>query len=169
MSSLSWIDGLVAFCLVMPAIRGWQSGIVPGLLRLGGLVAGAAAGWTFADVLAPLILKVFENLPLAAMPWICAALSALVGWNLGTLVGWLWRRSTKDDPLGWIDRVAGMFLGLAKGAAFVLVLLSAIQTALPGMRAQIRSSFVGSHAVAPMVESLATWGMRQLRDHRGSP
>lgn len=169
MSSLSWIDGLVAFCLVMPAIRGWQSGIVPGLLRLGGIAGGAALGWIFADTLQPLVLKVFANLPLSAMPWICAVLCALVGWNLGTLAGWFWRRSTKDDPVGWIDRAAGMGLGLAKGAGFVLVLLSAIQTALPGMRAQIQDSFVGSHAVAPMVESLASWGMRHWREQRGAP
>ena len=169
MTSLSWIDGLVALCLVLPAIRGWQSGIVPGILRLLGIVGGAAAGWIFSDALQPLVLKVFANLPVVAMPWICAGLCALLGWNLGTLAGWLWRRSTKDDPVGWIDRAAGSALGLAKGAGFVLVLLSAIQTALPGMRSQIRSSFVGSHAIAPMVESLATWGLRQWRERGGAP
>lgn len=168
MSSVSWIDGLVGICLVLPAIRGWQSGIVPGLLRLAGIVGGAAAGWFFADTLQPLVLKVFANLPVAAMPWICAAVCALVGWNLGTLAGWFWRRSTKDDPVGWIDRLAGMGLGIAKGAAFVLVLLSAIQTALPGMRTQIQESYVGSRAVAPLVESIAGWGMRQWRNQQGT-
>lgn len=169
MTSLSWIDGLVALCLVLPAIRGWQSGIVPGLLRLAGIVGGAAAGWTFHEALQPLVLKVFAHLPAAAMPWVCALVGALVGWNLGTLAGWLWRRSTKDDPVGWLDRAAGAGLGLAKGAGFVLVLLSAIQVALPGMREQIQSSFAGRHAVAPVVETMASWGLRQWRERRGAP
>lgn len=169
MNSLSWIDGLVALCLVLPAIRGWQSCIVPGLLRLGGIVGGAAAGWTFSDSLQPLVHQVFAHLPMAAMPWVCAVVCALVGWNLGTLAGWLWKRSTQDDPVGWVDRAAGAGLGLAKGAGFVLVLLSALQTALPGMRSQIQASFVGRQAVAPLVESLASWGLRHFRERAGTP
>jgi len=169
MNSPTWIDGLVAFCLVMPAIRGWQSGLVPGLLRLGGLVAGAAAGWTFAEPLQVWVLRVFPHLPHTAMPWICALLCAVVGWNLGALFGWLWRRSTKDDPIGWIDHIAGMALGLVKGAAFVLVLLAAIQTTMPGTRAEIHNSLVGSRALGPVIESVAVWGGKQLHDRKVLP
>lgn len=169
MNSITWIDGLVAICLFLPALRGWQSGLVPGLLRLGGIILGGAAGWFFAGSLQGLVLRFLPHLPVGAMPWICATLCALIGWNLGALAGWFWRRSTKDDPIGWIDRFAGLVLGMAKGAAFVMVLLAAIQTALPGMRAQIRASLVGSHAVAPLVESVAAWGARQLRERKVFP
>ena len=45
MSAITWVDGLVAFCLVIPGIRGWQSGLVAGLLRLAGVIVGMFLGW----------------------------------------------------------------------------------------------------------------------------
>lgn len=162
MSAFSWIDGLVLFCLAIPAIRGWQSGIVSGLLRLAGLLVGGALGWTL-----PVVHDLFHGwrpeFPAVSLPWICAFLCAILGWLVGAIAAWFWRRSTRDQPVGWIDRLAGLALGLSKGAAFTLILLASIQTALPAMRTQIRSSWTGAHAVAPVVDWLSAWGARRLR------
>lgn len=162
MSSISWVDGLVVFCLVMPGIRGWQSGLVAGLLRLAGVLAGAFLGWKLPGAHV-LVHGWWPEIPAQALPWSCALLGAIAGWVVGSIIAWIWRRSTRGQPIGWIDRVAGLALGLSKGAIFVLVLLSCIETALPGMRSQIRSSWVGKKAVAPMVEQMSAWGARHLR------
>lgn len=161
MSVVSWIDGLVLFCLAIPAIRGWQSGIVSGVLRLAGLLVGGTLGWTL-PVVHGLAQGWRPELPTASLPWICAFACALLGWLLGAVVAWIWRRSTRDQPVGWVDRIAGLALGLSKGAAFTLILLASIQTALPAMRSQIRSSWTGAHAVAPAVDRLSAWGLRRL-------
>lgn len=161
MNGISWIDGLVAVCLVVPAIRGWQSGLVAGLLRLAGILGGAVIGWMlpFAHALCH---RLRPELPISVLPWLCAFLGAILGWFLGILCAWLWRRFTKEEPVGWIDRGVGLVLGFSKGAVFVLVLLAAIQTALPGMRSQIRNSWAGRQALAPVVEYVASWGGRHL-------
>lgn len=167
MSGFSWIDGLVVFCLVVPAIRGWRSGLVAGVLRLGGILIGLAMGWMLP--LAHDVCHRFRpGLSEGALPWVCAFVGAILGWIAGILAGWLWMRFTKDEPIGWADRAAGLALGLSKGAVFVLVLLAAIQTALPVMRTQIRASWTGRHALAPLVECAASWAGRHLHKQEGA-
>lgn len=161
MNAFSWIDGLVAFCLVMPAIRGWQTGLVSGLLRLAGILLGALLGWTLTSVHG--VFHMWRpEVPVGSLPWISALVCAVAGWVVGSVAAWLWWRATKDQPVGWFDRIAGMALGLSKGAVFCLILLAGIQTAMPPMRAQVRQSWVGSHAVAPIVERISSWGAKHI-------
>lgn len=167
--ALGWVDGLVALCLAVPAIRGWQTGIVPGLLRLGGILGGAWMGWAFTPELKDHALRLVPGLGPSTAPWFCALASALLGWGVGGLAGWLWNRSTRDNPVGWIDRGSGAVLGLAKGAALVVVLLAAAQVAIPSARSDIRTSQVGRLELLPMVESVASWGLRAVRERRLIP
>jgi len=166
---LTWVDGLVAVCLVLPAIRGWQSGIVPGLLRLGGILGGAWIGWAFTPELQGFALRLVPGLSGATVPWFCAVGCAVLGWGAGGLAGWLWHRSTRDNPVGWLDRLAGAALGLGKGAIFVVVLLAAVQVAMPSTRASIHKAQVGRMELLPLVESVATWGVRAVRERRVFP
>jgi len=161
MSSISWVDGLVAFCLVIPGIRGWQSGLVAGLLRLAGLLVGLFLGWKLPAAHA-LVHGWWPAMSGPSLPWIGAFLGGVAGWFVGAVAAWIWHRSTRGQPIGWLDRTAGLALGISKGALFVLVLLSCIELSLPGMRSQIRASWVGKNALAPVLEVLSTWGSRHL-------
>jgi uncharacterized membrane protein required for colicin V production len=167
--ALGWVDGLVVLCLAVPTIRGWQTGIVPGLLRLGGIVGGAWIGWAFTPELKGIALRLVPGLVPSTVPWFCALGCALLGWGAGGFAGWLWNRSTRDNPVGWIDRGSGAALGLAKGAALVVVLLAAVQAAIPSARADIRSSQTGRLEVLPFIESVASWGLRAVRERRVIP
>ncbi|MCB9496097.1 MAG: CvpA family protein [Fibrobacteria bacterium] len=169
LAGFSWIDGLLALCLLVPAIRGWQTGLVPGLLRLGGVVGGALVGWFQAPLVTGLVPDGVGLPPEAALPWVAALGCAVLGWVVGIVAGWAWRRSTKGDPIGWLDRVAGGVLGAAKGAAFALVFLAVLQTSLPATRPHLQHSLVGSQAVAPLVHRLASLGTELLHSEGGAP
>lgn len=162
MSAITWVDGLVAFCLVIPGIRGWQSGLVAGLLRLAGVIVGMFLGWKLPGAHG-LVQGWWPGMSPMALPWVAAMTGGVAGWIVGAIAAWIWRRSTRGQPIGWIDRTAGLALGVSKGALFVLVLLSCIELSLPGMRSQIRTSWVGRMALAPVIEGLSAWGTRHLR------
>ncbi len=156
MTGMNGIDILVLVCVAFPAVSGVRHGLVAGLLRLAGLFAGLAlAVWKMplASQFAGTTLGIGgTGAPLAAL-----VAGLLAGWILGMLAGWAWKRFSEGTQIGWADRLAGLAMGLVKGAAFALVLLAGASIAAPNLRAAIRSSWTGKHALEPAVNTTRVW------------
>jgi len=153
---MNWIDFLVSGCVLVPGISGFRSGLVAGLLKLAGIVAGVAlAIWKM-----PLITHVAATTlgfqgpgaPLAAL-----GMGVFVGWILGMLAGWAWKKFSENTQIGWADRFAGFAMGALKGTAFALALLAGASIATPALRADIKASWVGRHALEPAVNATRVW------------
>lgn len=153
---MNWIDFLVSGCILVPGISGFRSGLVAGLLKMAGMLAGLAlAVWKMplATHFAATTLGIKgSGAPLAAL-----ALGVFIGWILGMLAGWAWKRFADGTQLGWADRLAGFAMGAVKGTAFALVFLAGASIATPALRADIKASWVGRNALDPAVNATRVW------------
>ena len=156
MTGINGIDIVVLVCVAFPTVSGFRHGLVAGLLRLAGLFAGLAlAVWKMplASQFATATLGIQgSGAPLAAL-----AAGVFGGWILGMLTGWAWKRFSEGTQIGWADRLAGLAMGLVKGAAFALALLAGASLATPKLREPIRSSWTGRHALDPAVNATRVW------------
>jgi len=153
---VNWIDFLVSGCVLMPAISGFRVGLVAGLLKAAGILAGIAlAVWKmpFLVQFATATLGFSStSAPLAAL-----ATGFLGGWILGMLAGWAWKKASEGTEIGWADRFAGFAVGAIKGVVLTLAVLAGLSIALPGARADLARSWTGRHALEPLVKTTRTW------------
>lgn len=153
---MNWIDFLVSGCVLMPAISGFRVGLVAGLLKAAGILAGIAlAVWKmpFLVQFATATLGFSStSAPLAAL-----ATGFLGGWSLGMLAGWAWKKASEGTEIGWADRFAGFAVGAIKGVVLTLAVLAGLSIALPSARADLARSWTGRHALEPLVKTTRTW------------
>jgi len=153
---MNWIDFLVSALVLMPAISGFRNGLVAGLLRGIGILAGIGlAIWKM-----PLLTNIGMTTlgcQKSTVPLFVLAFGVVAGWLVGTLAGWAWKKASEGTEIGFADRAAGFAVGAVKGSLLALGVLAALTIAMPGMRAQLQNSWTGKHALDPAVKSTRTW------------
>jgi len=153
---MNWIDFLVSGLVLMPAISGFRNGLIAGLLRAAGILAGLAlAVWKM-----PLLTNIGMTTlgcQKSTVPFFVLAFGIVGGWLLGTLAGWAWKKASDGTEIGFADRAAGFAVGMVKGSLLALAILAALTIAMPAMRGQLQASWTGRHALEPAVKSTRTW------------
>lgn len=153
---MNWIDFLVSGLVLLPAISGFRNGLIAGLLRGIGIVAGIGlAIWKM-----PLLMDVGVTTlgcQKSTVPLFVLALGVVAGWVVGMLAGWAWKKTTEGTEIGFADRAAGFAVGVVKGSLLALAILAALTIAMPKMRGQLQASWTGRHALEPAVKSTRAW------------
>lgn len=117
-----WLDGLLVIPLLWLAYQGFTKGFIMEVTRLLALVAGIYLAARFASLLAEYLYKntslTNEFLPIIAFALILVGVMVLV-----YLFGKMLESVMKMAALGWADKAAGAFLGVARGVLMISVLL----------------------------------------------
>ncbi len=153
---MNWIDFLVSGCVLVPAISGFRNGLIAGLLRAAGILAGLGAVIWKMPVLTNFGISTLgftkTTAPLAAL-----GLGVIGGWVLGVAAGWAWKRASEHSEVGMADRFAGFAVGAIKGSLLSLVVLAVLSIALPNVREDLKHSWTGRHALEPAVKTTRSW------------
>ena len=153
---MNWIDFLVSGCVLVPAISGFRNGLVSGLLRAAGILAGIGLVVWKMPLVTGFAISVLgfqkTSAPLAAL-----AFGVIAGWLIGIFAGWAWKKASDGTQAGMADRFAGFAVGAIKGSLLALAVLAGITIAMPASRADVSSSWTGKHALEPAVKSTRTW------------
>lgn len=116
---MNWVDIGIIVVLVLAAISGWRSGMIPGLVLLGGILIGTAIAGRYAQPLGNLLLSNHGHAKVAGFA-IIIGLAVLVTWPLG-----IWLQNVAHALwLGWVDRLGGVVLGVAVSLLLLSVLLT---------------------------------------------
>lgn len=153
---MNWIDFLVSGCVLVPAISGFRNGLIAGLLRAAGILAGIGlVVWKMPFVTGFAISMLgFQK---AGAPLAALGFGVVGGWLIGILAGWAWKKASDGTQVGKADRFAGFAVGAIKGSLLALVVLAGITIAIPSARADVSSSWTGKHALEPAVKSTRLW------------
>ncbi len=116
------LDILLIIVLVLSMIEGFRKGFIEELAALVGLILGIWAALHFSGFVAQLLASQFDinsqYLPIFAFVgiFIGVVISTSI---LGSIAG----KVIKAISLGWLNRLAGLFFGLIKGALILSILL----------------------------------------------
>ncbi len=116
------LDILLIIVLVLSMIEGFRKGFIEELAALIGLILGIWAAIHFSGFVAHLLTNHFDihaqYLPVFAFIGIFIAV-VIAASVLGSIAG----KIIKAISLGWLNRLAGLFFGLVKGALILSILL----------------------------------------------
>ena len=143
---MNLVDIVILLLLVLSAVLGYRSGIIQSCFSLFGLVAGIAiASWNYKHF-AGEITDTVHSKPLAEA--ICFCLIALAGMVVAGLLGMLLKGLIHGVGLGWLDRLAGLFFGILRGALLVTLCIVTLAAFFPDTRwlgdAQLARYFLGT-------------------------
>jgi uncharacterized membrane protein required for colicin V production len=165
--SANWVDLLVAVLVGIPLASGVKDGLVSGLLRGAGLVLAAAlAVWKMPY----LVLVIGRTLGLTgpSAPLGVLGLALAAGWLLGMLAAWIWKK-VSAGTMGWADRLAGGVFGAVKGAVVALGVVAGLSLLFPPARASAQQSWLGHHALGPMMEGSRAWVEGRIHKWKAAP
>jgi uncharacterized membrane protein required for colicin V production len=164
--SINGVDLLVAVVVAVPMATGIKDGLISGLLRAGALVlACGLAVWKMGTLAAWATST--AGIPASAAPVAVLASGLALGWVVGGLCGWIWRKVSAGS-IGWADRLAGGCAGAIKGLLVALVVVAAASLVSPAFRASARSSWTGSHT-GPLLDKSRSWLDARLRSRGTVP
>lgn len=136
------LDILLIIVLILSMIEGFRKGFIEELAALVGLILGIWAALHFSGFLAKQLESFWEinsqYLPVFAFAGIFIAV-VITASVLGSIAG----KFIKAISLGWVNRLAGLFFGLIKGAlilSILLVIFSKVDQQLHLLPESLRSS-----------------------------
>lgn len=148
---MNGLDAVVLGILGVSAFNGWRKGLLGAFF---GLLA-VAAGYFVSPFLAPYVVPLMgAAVPKALVLPAARALAwavLFIGLSLISMVVVKWVR---QSPLGIVDRIGGVALGLAVPLAVVIGLLVVVE-ALPPIKKQMPPSAVVT-ALSPVTKPIAT-------------
>ncbi len=134
MIALSALDIVVLLILTLPFFLGVFRGFFRAIFGLAGSIVGFGTAMIFArpigDILGE-VLKFKESFFGRVIAFIIIYFGF---WFTGTAAGFFFKNLFKRMKLGWLDRLMGGMLGLAKGSlliAAILIVLSSVETMKP--------------------------------------
>ena len=138
---MSWLDPLIVLAVLASMGAGWTFGSV---WYSSGLAAGFIGLWA-ADIYGPVVagdLGHWSGAEAAGTILVFVVVAAAV-----VAAGWLVRKVLSAAFLGFIDRVSGLAVGGAAGAALTLLVISILLAVRSDWRAHpaFRGSFFLSH------------------------
>lgn len=154
MNGLDWFLIAVGFfCL----IRGILRGAVSQLFGIAGVIAGFLLAAHSYEALARQLAAVFPGLPGAAA--VSFILLFLLAWFCVGVTGYWIGRLLRRTGLGFLDRLLGGMVGMAKA-----ILLAIMTVALLTLLLSPRSSFLTHSYLAPYVQQAAQLLMKATPD-----
>lgn len=159
--SWNWVDTLAIACFCLPLLSGLRDGLIAGLLKTGFLLAGVLLGIPFASKLA---VELGTFLP-ASLRMVASFLIIVTAcWLLGRAVAWVWQTTLGFTPLGWIDRLLGVVLGVVKGILFAVGMMAMLLFAFPSssVRRSVEGSFLGNRALFGHWPAVVGWIVTRL-------
>jgi membrane protein required for colicin V production len=130
---MTLLDFLLLIPVVWLCIRGATKGFIIELATLVGLALGILAAYFFADDLQEMIKGYFtlgeKGVKILAYIIIFLVVMLIV-WIAGKLV----EKSVDMLALGWLNKLLGAIIGIAKGILIVCILLYILEKADPGQK-----------------------------------
>lgn len=159
--SWNWVDTFAVACFCVPLLSGLRDGLVAGLLKTGFLLAGLLLGVPFAPKVA---VHLGNFLPGNFRTVAAFLLIVLACWILGRAVSWIWQTTLGFTPLGWVDRLLGVVLGIVKGVVFAVAMVSLLVFAFPAdsVRRSVEHSFLGNKATSGKWPAVVGWIVSRL-------
>jgi membrane protein required for colicin V production len=149
------LDVALLALLALFAVRGFLRGFLRESFGLIGLVAGALAAARFGDTAAEWLrhhAAVPPEVELLA-GWLAVGLAV---WLVAVILGRVAEGMARALYLAGLNRVAGVVIGSAKGAALLAIGLLLAERHSPGIRQQIAASRIGRPLVELAREAIET-------------
>jgi len=147
--------GLLGAFVVLGAIRG----LVRDLASLVGLVAGAYLSWRHGPQVSAWLQPMIRDNRWALFLGYALTFFGVV--LAATLVGVFLSRLLHETPLGWLDRLLGAALGMAKAVILVWALVTITLLVRPDGRERVNAS--------PLTDAIVGAGSRIIGTYRGLP
>lgn len=148
-------DLCMVLLVVFFAVKGLFRGFSGEVFSLAGIIGGIYFGLAYADPADAVLRGYFPALSPSLSRIIAIAVIFFVVCVVCALAGKLFRALLSLVSLSTLDRLCGFLLGVVKGAAIVVlivVLLTRIQSFLPGVRLSESRVVVLVNAVMPEIE-----------------
>lgn len=123
---MNLLDFLLLLPVVWLCIRGFGKGLIIELATLAGLALGILAAYFFADDLQGLI-KDYFSFNDTGTRIVAYILIILVVWLIVFIVGKLVEKSVDLVSMGWLNKMLGALVGIAKGVVLVCIILFLIE------------------------------------------
>lgn len=123
---MNLLDFLLLLPVVWLCIRGFGKGLIIELATLAGLALGILAAYFFADNLQSLI-KDYFSFNDTGTRIVAYILIILVVWLIVFIVGKLVEKSVDLVSMGWLNKLLGALVGIAKGVVLVCIILFLIE------------------------------------------
>jgi membrane protein required for colicin V production len=150
MNGLDWVlAGIAVFSLA----RGMWRGAVSQVFGILGVIGGFVLASNYYQVLAVRVTQAFPSL--TAPQAVSFAVLFLLTWFCIGLLGYLIGKLLHGTGLGFLDRVAGGAVGVAKAAVIAVVLISALTFFLPP-----QSPLLSESCLVPHVQEIGRFLVR---------
>lgn len=128
---MNFLDLIILIPVVWLCIRGFSKGLIIELATLIGFVVGILAAWYFSGYVQDL-LKEYFTLNDQALRIISYIVIFLVVILVFYLIGKVLEKVIDLVMLGWLNKILGGIIGLAKGIVLICIILFIIEKADPG-------------------------------------
>ena len=130
---MNLLDFLLLIPVVWLCIRGFGKGLILELATLAGLALGILAAYFFADDLEGLIKEYFSfgNTATRVVAYIIIFLLVML---VVYLIGKIVEKSADLVALGWLNKILGAIVGIAKGIILVCIVLFLIEKFDPSQK-----------------------------------
>jgi membrane protein required for colicin V production len=146
--AVKWIDLSLLFILLLFGIRGYFKGLFREVFSLAGLALGFIAAVRYDASLAAWLGDRWSASPLLLKGAAFVGLFFVVYFLLN-LTGWLLHRSARILFLHTLNRIAGVAIGVAKGAV-VLAMIVFLVSSASWVSDSTREKFAGTYLVSPL-------------------
>lgn len=123
---MNLLDFLILLPVVWLCIRGFGKGLIIELATLAGLALGILAAYFFADDVRDL-MKDYFTFSEQTTRVIAYILIFLLVWLVVFLVGKIVEKSVDLVAMGWLNKLLGAVVGIAKGIVLVCIVLFLIE------------------------------------------
>ncbi len=123
---MNLLDFLLLIPVVWLCIRGFGKGLILELATLAGLALGILAAYFFADELESL-LKDYFSFGSTATRVVAYIIIFLLVMLVVYLIGKIVEKSADLVALGWLNKILGAIVGIAKGILLVCIVLFLIE------------------------------------------
>ena len=126
---MNTIDIIILICLIPAAVQGLIKGFITEAMSIISLILGAWLAFRFSEMLCLRIAEYLGSIPQQVLQVISFALIMLITVLLLSLLGKILKKVLKFALLGWLDKLLGILLGIAKAAlilSIAIVLFSSL-------------------------------------------
>lgn len=143
MEFITWFDIIVIAVVIILGIKGVINGLIKEVFGLIGIIGGVIIASRYANLVGDLISLYIYQLSDSAEFFFGFLLALLVFWFVCLMLGNLLSKMLKMSGLGFVDRLLGFFVGVAK-IFLVLAILAAIVSKISVLSQKVSPFFEGS-------------------------
>lgn len=147
---MNYLDIVIAVLMLVFGLGGWRKGIIIEIATLLGLVLGLYGAFHFSDFTAEHLVQWVEINP-KYLNLISFVVTFIVVALLVNVIGRMVSRVVKDLNLGFIDKIGGFVVGVAKG--FLLCSLLVMVLNVMNLRGVVKDDAKKESVLYPWVEA----------------